>query len=77
MQARARINGNITKRVKNCDKDFKRVQTILDIDGEQQYMKHLNEVVAAGRASLSMYAETSKTGASSKKKILKRSQLKQ
>ena len=40
------------------------------IDGEQRYIEHLNEVVTAGRTTLSMYADTSKTGARTKKKIL-------
>ena len=40
------------------------------IDGEQQYMEHLNEVVATGRATLSMYTKISETGASVKMRIL-------
>ena len=74
LQARARIIGSIAERVTNNEKDFKRVQVMLEqnnkIDGEQRYIEHLNEVVTAGRTTLSMYADTSETGARTKKKIL-------
>ena len=39
-------------------------------DGTQRYMEQLNKVVTDGRANLSAYAETSKSEANIKKRIL-------
>ena len=43
-------------RVANSGKDFKSEDNVWEnkIDETQQYMEHLKEVVAAGRATLSM-----------------------
>ena len=55
-------------------KNIERVKEMLEqrktIDETQQYMEHLNEVVAAGRATLSTYAEMSENDIIVKERIL-------
>ena len=50
-------------RVANSGKDFKSEDNVWEnkIDETQQYMEHLKELVAAGRATLTMYTEVSNT----------------
>ena len=56
-------DGENGARVANSGKDCKNEDNVWEnkIDETQQYMEHLKEVVAAGRATLSMYTEVSDT----------------